>query len=212
MLNAFGLDIETLEDKFRGLRNDIKLIFFTRESGCPHCKDARTLFETVASITHKIQFDSFNFAIDAEKDREYHIIAVPALAIIGEKDYGIRYYGCPEGMALNNFLDDIVYVSRGESTLKADVALKLVRYKNPIQLKIFISPNCPYSLPVAKLALKIAIASDDIKVDIIHADEFLELAQKYNMRGLPMTVVNEEKSFYGALDAEEYVNRIIELA
>lgn len=153
MLNAFGLDNETLENKFRGLRNDIKLIFFTQEAGCPHCKDARTLFETVASITHKIAFDSFNFAIDAEKDREYHIIAVPALAI-----------------------------------------------------------NCPYSLPVAKLALKLAIAGDDIKVDIIHADEFLELAQKYNVRGLPMTVVNEKKSFYGALDEEEYVHRIIELA
>lgn len=212
MLSTVGLDLETMESKFRALKNDVKLIFFTRETDCPHCKEARWLFESIASITHKIEFDFFNFAINEEKDREYHVFAVPALAIIGEKDYGIRYYGCPQGAELNNFLDDIVYISRGENTLKPEVAIKLVRYKNPIQLKIFISRNCPYSLPVAKLALKLAIGSENINVDIIHADEFMELAHQYNVRGIPMTVVNEKESFYGALDDEEYVDHILKMA
>ncbi len=212
MLNAFGLDLEVVENKFCALKNDVKLIFFTRETNCPHCNDTRRLLERLASVTHKITFDFYNFAINQVKDREYHVFTVPALAIIGEKDYGIRYYGYPRGAELYDFLDDIIYVSQGESTLKPGAAMKLSWPTNPVQLKIFISPNCPYSLPVARLALKLAIASDAISVDIIHADEFLELAEKYRVRGIPMTVVNEGKSFYGALDEEDYVNHIFELA
>jgi glutaredoxin-like protein len=212
MLEAFGFDLEAVENKFCALRNNVKLIFFAREAECVHCKEARRLYESIASITHKIEFDFYNFTIDEEKDREYQIFAVPALAIIGEKDYGIRYYGYPQGPELNDFLDNIIYVSKGEITLKSDAAMKLALSKKQIQLKIFIFRNCLFSLPLAKLGIKLAIASDDLKVDIIHADEFMELAEEYNVRGTPMTVINDNKSFYGALDEKEYVNKILELS
>jgi glutaredoxin-like protein len=211
MLDAFGLDLEVVEKKFSALKNDIKLVFFTRESNCPNCGEIRSLLEHLASVTHKITFDFYNFAINQQKDQEYQIFAVPALAIIGEKDYGIRYYGYPRGMELDDFLDDIVYISRGESTLKAEAATKSALIDESTHLLIFISPNCLYSLPVAKLALKLAVANEAIKVDIVHANEFMELAEKYNVRGIPMTVVNHRECFYGALDEGDYVNHIHKL-
>ncbi len=211
MFKPYGLDLEVVEAKFSSLKNDVKLLFFTQETKCPHCNKTRRLLESLASITQKIEFVAYNFAINKEKDSKYHIFTVPALALIGENDYGIRYYGYPQGMELNDFLDDIIYVSKGESTLKPGVVIKLLQLKKPIQLKIFISPGCLYSLPVAKLALKLAIASEFINVDIIHANEFLELAENYNVRGIPMTVINEKKNIYGALDEEEYINHILEL-
>ena len=211
MLNAYSLSLETVENKFCGLKNDVRLVCFTRETDCPHGKETRKLLEHIASVTHKITFDVYNFAIDQEKDQEYGIFIVPAMAIIGEKDYGIRYYGCPKGAELTDFLDDIVYVSKGENTLRPKTAALLADLKKPARLKIFISPDCPYSLPVAKLALKLAIASDLITVEIIHADDFLAVAEKYKVRGIPMTIVNDQNSFYGALDEEEYINHILEL-
>ncbi|MBN1543274.1 thioredoxin family protein [candidate division KSB1 bacterium] len=210
MLNAFGLDLEVVENKFSILKDDVKLIYFTRESQCPHCHVTGKLLERIASVTHKVSFDSYNFAINREKDTEYHIFAVPALAIIGKRDYGIRYYGYPKGTEINDFLDDIIYVSRGENTLKTEAAKTVAAIKKSTKLKIFISPNCPFSLPVAKLALKLAIANKAIQVDIIHADEFLQVAEQYNVRGIPMTVVNEKECFYGALDEIDYVNHLLE--
>ncbi len=212
MLRTYGLDLEVVESKFYALKNDIKLVFFMRETGCAHCAETRKLLEELASVTHKIDVDFYNFAIDQEKDREYHVFAIPALAIIGEKDYGIRYYGYPHGTEVNDFLDDIIYVSKGESTLSPEARKNLSQLTKPTQLKLFVSPDCPYSLPVAKLSIKLAIASDMIAVDIIHADEFLQLAETYNVRGIPVTVVNDKNSFYGALDEMEYVHRIIELS
>jgi len=211
MLEYYGLDMETIETKFTALRHDVKLVFFNRESDCAHCNVDRRLFEQLASITHKIEFEAYNFAINEEKDREYRIFAVPALAIIGAKDYGIRYYGYPRGTELNIFIDDIVYVSQGENKLPHAVSQKLNKLNKEIQLKIFISLSCPYSLPVAKLGLKMAVASDYINVDIIDALDFLDISEKYNVRGIPMTVINENKLFYGALDSKEYIDNILKL-
>ncbi|RMD96855.1 MAG: hypothetical protein D6814_10630 [Calditrichaeota bacterium] len=212
MFKPYGLDMEAVETKFSALKNEVKLIFFTRESQCIHCKEAKRLYERLASVTHKIKYEKYNFAINAEKDREYNVFAVPALAIIGAKDYGIRYYGYPHGTELNNFIDDLIYVSRAENKLAPKVMRKIQELQKETQLKIFISPVCPYSLSVAKLGLKLAVASDQIRVDIIDAMEFLEIAEKYHVRGIPMTVVNEENSFYGALDDEEYVDALLKLA
>lgn len=212
MLDAFGLDREVLDNKFKALVNDVKLLLFTRETYCPYCNETGRLLKRLSAINHKIKFDSYNFSINKEKEKEYHVFDVPALAIIGKKDYGIRYYGYPRGNGLKDFIDDIIYISKGESTLKPEVTMKLDQFTKPTQLKIFISRNCLFSLPVARLAIKLAISNDTIHVDIIQTNEFLELAEKYNVRGTPMTVINDEKSFYGALEEEKYLNQILELA
>jgi glutaredoxin-like protein len=212
MFELYGLSKSRIEDKFTSLKNDIKLVFFTQELDCPHCDDARRFFEYVASVTRKIEFEVFNFTINQEKRREYRIFTVPALAIVGKKDYEIRYYGNPMGPELSNLLDDIVYVSRGENTLSDTVTQKLQLMKKRTQLKIFYSALCPYSLPVVKLGLQLAVASDFIMLDIIDAVEFLRVSEKYHVRGIPLTIVNEEKSFYGALEDEEYVENILKLS
>ena len=39
-----------------------------------------------------------------------------------------------------------------------------------------------------------------------------EVAEKFAVRGIPMTVINNKKSYYGALDYGEYIDQIIRLA
>ncbi|MDD2391095.1 MAG: thioredoxin family protein [Desulfobacterales bacterium] len=205
-----GIDMETVEAKFSHLEHDVKLIFFTREASITLCQQARSLFKCVAAVTAKIGYEEYNFAINKEKALEYGIFGIPALVMIGEKDYGIRYYGCPTGLEVANFLENIVFVSRGRSGLPQEIIDKIQSLDHDTHLKVFLSDVCPYSLVIAKLALRLAIACDRLSVDIIDATEFMEIAEEYNVRGIPMTVVNETKSFYGALAAEEYVNKILE--
>lgn len=207
-----GLDMETVEAKFSQLEHDVKLVFFTREAPITLCQQARSLFKCVASVTSKIGYEEYNFAINGEKAREYGIFGVPALAMIGEKDYGIRYYGCPTGLEVPNFLEDIVKVSRGKTNLAPEIVSRIQALDRDVHLKVFLSDVCPYSQLAAKLALQLAIASDRIRVDIIDATEFMDEAEHYNVRGIPMTVVNETRCFYGALSAEEYVGNILKLS
>jgi glutaredoxin-like protein len=211
MLRHYGLDMAMVESKFKNLKDPLKLIFFSRETNCTHCSEARKIYEMLVSISQKLEFEYFNFNVDEEKNKKYRIFSVPAVAVTGKRDYGIRYYGYPHGLELNDFIDDLVYVSRGEVAFNDTVTDKLYRLKAQVYLKVFISSSCPYSIPVAKTVIKLAVASDNINADIIDAIEFMEISEKYDVRGIPVTVVNNRTKFYGAFDDEEYLDRVLQV-
>ncbi len=211
MLEPYGLDMEVVETKFRQLQSPVQIILFTRESRCLHCHAAERLYERIAAVTHKVEFETYNFAINMEQDAKYGVFAAPAVAIIGASDYGIRYYCYPQGLELYNFLDDIVLISTGIHHLSEEVLEKIGTIKVPINLKVFISSGCPYSLPIARLAMKLAIASAPLTVAIIDASEFVDIADQYKLKGVPMTIVNEQLGFYGGFEALDYVEQVIAL-
>ena len=49
-----------------------------------------------------------------------------------------------------------------------------------------------------RLAHKLAIESDNVRADSVEAMEFPHLAIKYNVRGVPRTVINEMIHIEGA--------------
>lgn len=61
-----------------------------------------------------------------------------------------------------------------------------------------------------RLAHQFAMESDLIRADTVEATEFPHLAQRYGVRGVPRTVVNEDVFIDGALQEEEYLNRVLE--
>jgi len=100
-----------VEYKFTALEEDIQLLLFIQEANCNHCLKIRHLLEKLASITHKIKLDVYNYAINKKIASQYNIKRSPAIALLGSKYFGIRYYCFPQRYELINFLDDIVTVS-----------------------------------------------------------------------------------------------------
>ncbi len=49
----------------------------------------------------------------------------------------------------------------------------------------------------ARLAHKMAIVSDKVVADVIEATEFPDYIQKYNVSGVPKTVINDKTEFVG---------------
>jgi len=212
MLNAFGLDASTIEAKFIGLKNDVQLMLFTQESDCPHCNDLKFLVEKLASITSKIKVEKYNFAINAGMDDIYNIKRIPALVLNSGVDYGIRYYCAPTGPELYNFLDDIVLVSRREEMLDGEKKRRLNTLTKQVSLEYFTSPECPFSWPGERTLVKLAMACENVSLDIIDVTEFRQVAEQYNVRGIPMTVINGKKNVYGALTEDDFIEAILENA
>ena len=50
-----------------------------------------------------------------------------------------------------------------------------------------------------RLAHKLAIESDNVRADAVEAIEFPHLSIKYNVRGVPRTVINETIQIEGAV-------------
>jgi predicted DsbA family dithiol-disulfide isomerase len=58
---------------------------------------------------------------------------------------------------------------------------------------------------MARLAHKLAIASERVTADVIEAIEFPHLAQKYQVMGVPKTVVNERHEVVGAVPEARFL-------
>jgi glutaredoxin-like protein len=135
-------DKETVETRFQEeLVNPVELVNFTQALECQFCAETRKLVEEVAALSDKIEVKVYHFAIDKEKVEEYEVDKIPAIAIIGEKDYGVRYYGIPSGYEFSSLLEDIIDISKGEVELLPATREALAGITEPLHFQVFVTPT-----------------------------------------------------------------------
>lgn len=134
-------DRKTLEEWFQKLKSPVRLVVFTQEHECEYCQETRELAEEVAAVSPKIAVEVHDFVAEADLARQYGIDKIPAVAIIGETDYGIRYYGFPGGYEFTSFVEDILDVSTGEHGLSEQTLRELARLDRPVHLQVFVTPT-----------------------------------------------------------------------
>ncbi|MFC1698889.1 thioredoxin family protein, partial [Candidatus Omnitrophota bacterium] len=109
-----------VKERFNDLKDDVKLVVFTQQSECQHCEENQKLAEEVSALSDKISTTVFDFRSDKEQVKKYGIDKVPAIAIIGKADYGIRLYGMPTGYDFISLIEGIRIVSTGETQLTSE--------------------------------------------------------------------------------------------
>jgi len=198
-----------VEEFERNLKDEVRILMFTQENECPFCKQARELAEEVGAFSNKIKVEVYDFVKDSEKAKKYQIDKVPAIAVLGKKDHGIRFYGLAYGYEFKPFTESIINVSRGATDLSEEIKKKLASIKKPVHIQVFVSLTCPYCPLVTSLAHKFAVESDLIRADMIDVGEFPYLGQKYSVMGVPKTVINEKTEFVGAVPEELFVQQVV---
>ncbi|MGB9676241.1 MAG: protein disulfide oxidoreductase [Candidatus Bathyarchaeales archaeon] len=191
------------------LEKPVKIVMFTQEVECQYCAQTRQLLGEIAALSDKISLEVYDFVADAEKARVYGVDKVPAIAIVGEKDYGVRFYGLPYGYELQTLLEGIITVSRAKTDLSDEIKMRLREIKTPIHIQVFVTLTCPYCPMVASLAHKFAVENDLIRADVIEVSEFPHLGLKYGVMGVPKTVINEKVEFVGALPEDLFLEHIV---
>jgi len=201
------------EELQEGMKEPVRIVVFTQEIECEFCKESRELVQEVASLMpDKIIVEIYDFVKDAEKAKEYGVDKVPAIAIVGKRDYGIRYYGIPYGYEFNAFVDNIINVSKGTTNLSEDTKKKLQSIEKPVHIQVFVTLTCPYCPIAAGLAHKFALESDKVRADVVEVGEFPHLAQKYSVMGVPKIVINERTELVGAVPEAQFVAHVLQAA
>src|SRR5690606_36762162 len=77
-----------------------------------------------------------------------------------------------------------------------------------VHLQVFVTPTCPYCPRAVVLAHAMAIASDRVRADMVEATEFPHLSMKYNVMGVPRTVINDREFVEGAVPEYMLVDAI----
>ncbi|APF20645.1 protein disulfide oxidoreductase [Caldithrix abyssi] len=202
-------DKEYIRNLFSNLENEVTISNFTQEIECQYCRETREILEELAELSDKIKLNVYNFVTDKEIAEKYAVDKIPATVIEGKEDYGIRYYGIPSGYEFSSIIEDIVDVSKGDSGLSPESRELLKQIDAPLRLQVFVTPTCPYCPRAVRLAHKMAIENPYIVADMVEATEFPHLSMRYNVRGVPRTVVGEDHAIEGALPEKQFIENIV---
>jgi glutaredoxin-like protein len=202
-----------IRDRLENLPRQVIIKFFEASLGCPTCLDIRRLLQDLADLSDKITLEVHNLYTDEAEAQKYSVDRVPTIVLTDESrtDYGIRFYGAPSGYEFATLLEDIRMVSSGESGLSAATRAHLAELTQPVDLKVFVTPTCPYCPAAVRLAHQFALESPLVTGSMIEATEFPDWATRFNVYGVPKTVINDSEAFAleGAVPEDVLLERIM---
>jgi glutaredoxin-like protein len=189
---------EQVKQQLADLAGAVRFVMFTQEFECQYCADTRQLVEELSELSDQLTAEIYDFVADEEKAREFGIDKIPAVAVVGEDDYGIRFYGIPSGYEFTSLLEAVRIAAAGHSDLSEETVEFLSSLSEPVHMQVFVTPTCPYCPQAVVLAHRMAAASPMVRADMVEAQEFPHLATQYQVMGVPRTVINEATHIEGA--------------
>jgi glutaredoxin-like protein len=156
----------------------------------------------------------YDFEADEEIAAEYNIDKIPATVVMKDgdnpQDYGIRFFGIPSGYEFATLIEDIKMVASGESGLSEETKAQIAEITEPVHLQVFVTPTCPYCPRAVLLAHQLAMESELFRGDMVEAIEFPHLSNKYQVHGVPRTVINEDVHLEGAAPEPMVLAKVLE--
>ena len=202
-------DREQLRKVFAGITHPVTLVFFTQAQECQYCSATREILEEVEALSDEIQLEVHDLVADADLVQEYGVSQIPATILVGDRDYGIRYYGVPAGYEFTSLVEDILMVGRRDAGLAPATVAALAGLKKLVHMQVLVSPTCPYCPRAVRTAHQFALASEHVTADMIEISEFPHLAVKYQVQGVPTTVVNETVTLAGAQPESAVLEKVL---
>jgi glutaredoxin-like protein len=187
----------------------VKIIYFEQSIGCDSCAPTRRALEQIARDDPRVVLEVLNLVLDKEKAAEYGVDRVPAIIISAPGCDRIRYYGAPLGNELPTLLQAIDMAVTGETALSDDSRAWLKDAANPVTLQVFFTPTCVYCPRMISLANQAAIASPLVSTSAIDATEFPDLVRRYNVNGVPKTIINGTREIMGAVPEQEFITSLV---
>jgi glutaredoxin-like protein len=184
---------------------------FTQQTECEFCKTTRELLDELVDTSDKISLEVYDFVADEAMVKKYGIDKIPAIVLLGDgdKDFGIRFFGIPAGYEFTTLVEDILDVGRGAPQLPQEILDELAKVNVPVHMQVMVSPTCPYCPKAVRAAHKFAMVSEHIRGDMVEVSEFPHVAIKYDVQGVPNTVINEDHSLVGAVPEMEAVQELL---
>jgi|SRR5688572_18246479 hypothetical protein len=138
---AIEVQQRVIEEGVRGLMHAVTVRYYTPDVPSAATAAERALLESIAAASSRVRLDVLAEQWDAAREEEVGIARTPAIALHGARDYGIRYYGTPDGYELEMFLTVIRAVSEGCSGLNDASRAAVGALTAPIHLEVLVAPT-----------------------------------------------------------------------
>ncbi len=200
---------EQVSEMLAELPDAVRLVIFKKPEDCPYCETIEELVTEIAETSENVSTEVYDFTQDQDKVAEFKIDKAPVIAIVGARDYGLRFFGVPANYEFSTLLHGIQAAGTGKSAQLDDVTKDyLAALDKPVHYQVFVTPACPYCPGAAVMAFDMAVESDLVRADVVEASEFPELSGQYNVMGVPLNVINETQRVEGRAPATMIVEAI----
>lgn len=188
--------IKQIHEVFADLKEPVQVLYFGARENCDYCDETRQLLEEVAGTHDKIELSVYDLQDNPDIAGKFNVMNAPGVVIAAKdgaevKDLGIQFSGIPSGHEFGTLINDILLVSRRDSGLNEKTREFLKNLDKPLHLQVFVTPTCPYCPRAVLLAHQMAMENPQmIRAEGVEATEFPELASRFNVSGVPQTVIN----------------------
>ncbi|MGD8986114.1 MAG: FAD-dependent oxidoreductase [Desulfobacteraceae bacterium] len=192
---------EQLEIVFQQLPRNIPLYLFTQVGNNDVFNQAaRELIRAFREITPKIEFREYD--LNHHLAKKWDVYRSPTI-LFDPEHYPIRWLGAPMGEEGRTFLEALLLIGMENSSL-SDQALKVLdKIESKRDIKVFVSPTCPYCPQQAVNGLKTVVEKPElITLEIIDIQCNPDLADRYSAQSVPQTYANEVLIAQGAQPEE----------
>ena len=189
--------------------------FRTQEDGtklrkCMACEGTYELLKTLEDLSEgKLKIEEISTEENDDEAKKFNVTKIPAILFIDQNNREIiRYLAHPTGSEFVPFLNSIQYFS-GVRPYYADQILTHIKKIDKSKMKIFITPTCPYcpaTVPV--LTLFAIVSKGKISAEVIDVNLNPEIGKKYQVQGVPHTVINEKDHIYGMFSPQDLLDKL----
>lgn len=215
-------DQQAIQAKFaQELAAPVKIDFFTQRevkleapgvTPCAFCKQTQTMLQELAALSDFISLRIHYFEDNPEEKKTFGVERVPGIVLRGPQKGYFKYYGIPGGTEFPAFIESIVDISRWEVLISEDSVKKLQELENEVNLKVFVTPTCPYCPGMARAAYMLGMASEKVHTEVIEVNEFPELADKFKVEAVPLTVINNKTAIPGQMHESALIEQVVKAA
>jgi glutaredoxin-like protein len=187
---------QEIQEAFAEIREPVQLLYFRAKERCEYCTETQQLLQEVTALHDRLELEIYDIEDDAEMAGKFNVTSAPVTVVAAKeggevRDLGIRFLGIPSGHEFGTLINDILIVSKRDSGLDPKTREFLRSLDRPLQLQVFVTPTCPYCPRAVLLAHQMAMENPQmIRAEGVEAMEFPELASRFNVRGVPQTVIN----------------------
>ena len=212
-------DLDNVKRELTKLKGKVVLKLFTdfktledgsKKRACMSCEGAYNLLKTLEELSNgKLSIEEISIEENQEETKKYKVTRIPAILFVNDDGKEIiRYSAYPTGSEFVPFLNSIQYFS-GIRPSYTDQILTHLKKIDKSEMKIFITPTCPYcpaTVPV--LTLFAIVSKGKITAEIIDVNLNPDIARKYGVQGVPLTVVNEKDRIVGMFTPQDLLDKL----
>lgn len=197
-----------LKQVFEDLKNPVTMVLFTSQEDCESCAQTESLLTEVAGLSGKLSLKIHN--LKSDEAQKYEIERAPSFVLLDAQDEykRVKFNGIPAGHEINSFISALIEMSGTESEIPVELLERIQKIDKPVNIKVFVTLSCPHCPGAVQKAHKIAMLNKNVTGEMVEAQTFYELSEKFNVTGVPKIIINDTLELVGNQPIERFLDQI----